>query len=235
MLRHYADLPKWWTISLSTAGEIADYENSKLIITKRHITKSLGNVPTVSLLTAEEEGFVLFCVTTHPLSIGWSRAPKAGRKVRHLTSRVDVGMRGGGNVNPVALWKAKSLQGESVWSSHLNKLLAQLNEVDSREPRLERATPPACSHRGSFRFGYPPLFTVDCPYPPLKPHQLLCVYRSNNTHTTGTAPAAAATARDAAALAEKGSGTRRLCLSSRRWAPDLPFFSPSHRPHLSQT
>lgn len=140
-----------------------------------------------------------------------------------------------GNVNPVALWKAKSLQGESVWSSHLNKLLAQLNEVDSREPRLERATLPACSHRGSFRFGYPPLFTVDCPYHPLKPHQLLCVYRSANIHTTGTAPAAAATARDAAALAEKGSGTRRLCLSSRRWAPDLPFFSPSHRPHLSQT
>lgn len=44
--------------------------------------------------------FFFFCVTTHPLAIGWSRAPKAGRKVRHLTSRVDVGMRGGGTSTP---------------------------------------------------------------------------------------------------------------------------------------
>lgn len=75
-----------------------------------------------------------------------------------------------------------------MWSSHLNKLLAQLNEVDSREPRLERATPPACSHRGSFRFGYSPLFTVDCPYPPSQtaPASVCTPFQQHTRHGDGT-------------------------------------------------
>lgn len=65
---------------------------------------------------------------------------RAGQKVRHLTSRQDVSMRGWGTSTPWLYERQNPSLGVSVWSSLLNKLLAQLNEVDSREPRLERAS-----------------------------------------------------------------------------------------------
>lgn len=103
-----------------------------------------------------------------------------------------------------------------MWSSHLSKLLAQLNEVDSREPRLERASTSCLSPPRLVPLRLAQTFHRRLSLSlSLKPHELLCVYRYNTprTNTTGTA-AAIETATDAG-----------VCRKGKRDPPSLSFIT----------